>query len=340
MRLIRFLVPLAFVAGTLASLSAPAQDGGSVERVMIPSPSLAGNLQGNADEQYILVYLPPSYESDSDRRYPVVYQLHGWFPDAQQWSGMISLQQGADNAMTSGAAREMIVVLPNAMSIHGGSMYSNSITSGNFEGFIADDVVDYVDANYRTLAEPASRGLSGHSMGGYGTWRIAMKRPEKWSSFYAGSSCCLAPFAATDPNIIQASQIATLEEAAGAAIFTRVQLTQAAAWSPNPNKPPLYFDLPYEDGEARPLVLAKWNANTPLAMVDQYIDVLRTYDAIAIDVGLQDGLIASNKDLSDVLTSYGIDHVYETYEGDHTSGVAVRFEEAWLPFFSEHLAFE
>jgi hypothetical protein len=154
------------------------------------------------------------------------------------------------------------------------------------------------------------------------------------------SSCCVAPFDTGDPNIAQAAEIGTLEEAASAPIFVRVQLTQAAAWSPNPRNPPLYLDVPLKDGEEQPLILAKWNANVPLAMVDQYVPSLRRYQAIGLDVGLQDGLAASNQQFSDVLTGYGIAHSFETYEGDHTNRVAERFELAVLPFFSTHLDFE
>jgi hypothetical protein len=119
-----------------------------------------------------------------------------------------------------------------------------------------------------------------------------------------------------------------------------VQLTQAAAWSPNPSRPPLYFDLPLENGEVNTLALAKWNANVPLAMIDQYIGNLRKYDAIGIEVGTKDGLMASNEQISDVLTSYGIDHLFETFDGDHTNRAAERYETRVLPFFSEHLAFK
>ena len=119
-----------------------------------------------------------------------------------------------------------------------------------------------------------------------------------------------------------------------------MQLTLAAAWSPNPAKPPLYFDFPIENGVAMPLILTKWNANVPLAVVDQYIPSLKTFDAIGIEVGLQDGLIGDNKAMSDVLTSYGIEHVYETYEGNHTNKVAERYETRVLPFFSKVLSFE
>jgi hypothetical protein len=62
------------------------------------------------------------------------------------------------------------------------------------------------------------------------------------------------------------------------------------AWSPNPKNPPFYLDLATKDGTPRPEVLARWAANAPLAFVDQYIGELRTYKAIAMDVGDQDGL--------------------------------------------------
>jgi enterochelin esterase-like enzyme len=346
MRTSGFAAAAAALAGALASsfAAAPARGAeaavGTVEHIQVHSKAIEGNLQGNPAERDVFVYLPPSYGKDRRRHYPVVYQLHGWLPGGEQWSGMINFKEGTDRAIASGGAKEMIVVVPDSLTVLGGSMYSTSVTSGDFEGFIARDLVAYIDSHYRTLATRASRGLSGHSMGGYGTWRIAMKNPELYSSFYAMSSCCLEPFSAENPSIAEAAKITTLEEGAKAAIFTRVQLTQAAAWSPNPGKPPLYLDLPLKDGKADPLVLAKWNANVPLAMIDQYVSSLKKYDAIGIEVGTQDGLIGSNKQISDVLTGYGIGHVYETYEGNHTNKVAERYETRVLPFFSKHLAFE
>ncbi|HEX6998289.1 MAG TPA: alpha/beta hydrolase-fold protein [Gammaproteobacteria bacterium] len=336
----------ALLALSLAAAAAPlpaaaqtgAAEGGTVEHIKVYSPSIEGNLQGNPAERDVLVYLPPSYATDTDRRYPVVYNLHGWLPGAEQWADMIDFEEGTDRAIASGSAREMIVVLPDALTIHGGSMYSTSVTSGDFEGFIARDLVAYIDSHYRTLATRESRGLSGHSMGGYGTLRIAMKYPEVYSSFYAMSSCCLQPYGAE--GLEQAAAIETLEQAAEAPIFARVNLTLAAAWSPNPTKPPLYFDFPIQNGELVPAILTKWNANVPLAMIDQYIPNLRKYEAIALEVGLQDGLMAQNKELSDVLTRYAIEHVWETYEGNHTNKVAERYETRVLPFFSKHLAFE
>jgi enterochelin esterase-like enzyme len=331
----------AAAAAFVIALPLAAQHGapaGKVERIKVHSPAIEGNLQGNTADRDVLVYLPPSYGASRNRRYPVVYQLHGWLPGGEQWAGMIDFEAGTNRALASGGSKEMIVVVPDSLTIHGGSMYSTSVTSGDFEGFIARDLVAYIDGRYRTLATRASRGLSGHSMGGYGTWRIAMKYPELYSSFYAMSSCCLSPYRVE--GLEEAAKIATLEDAANAPIFTRVPLTLAAAWSPNPAKPPLYFDFPIENGELEPLILQKWNANVPLATIDQYVPALRTFNAIGIEVGTMDGLIVDNKQISDVLRSYGIEHVYETYEGDHVNKVAERYETRVLPFFSRELKFE
>src|SRR5690606_22615469 len=83
---------------------------GTVERIKVHSPSLEGNLQGNSADRDVLVYLPPSYSEDTSRRYPVVYQLHGWLPGAEQWAQMIEFQARTDAAIASGNAKEMIVV--------------------------------------------------------------------------------------------------------------------------------------------------------------------------------------------------------------------------------------
>lgn len=335
-----YLRAIGAAGAALGAALAQAQDDdtGTVEHIQVHGTSLEGNLMEFPPERDVFVYLPPSYDDEPNRRYPVVYSLHGWLPGAEEWIGMIELEQGANEAISSGAAREMIVVAPDANIVHEGSMYSNSVTTGNWEGFVTEDLVEHIDSSYRTIATRAGRGLSGHSMGGYGTLRIGMKHPEHYSSIYAMSSCCLMPQGAETAEA--AAGIETLEEAAEAPIFTRVALSQAAAWSPNPDNPPFYFDLPYADGEAQPLIEAKWAANAPLAMIDQYVGSLRSFDAIAMDIGLQDGLISGNRALHEVLLKYEIAHDFETYEGNHTNRVAERFSGSVLPFFSKHLEFE
>jgi hypothetical protein len=121
--------------------------------------------------------------------------------------------------------------------------------------------------------------------------------------------------------------------------FANVLKAEAAAWSPDPKNPPDYFDLPGGEGPEAALVAAKWAANSPLAMIDQYIPHLRMYSGIGMDVGRQDGLAASNEQLANVLAAYDIDHVFETYEGNHVNHIADRMEQKVLPFFSKHLDF-
>src|ERR1035441_2881925 len=237
----------------------------------------------------------------------------------------------------------MIVVLPDSKTLHNGSMYSSSVTTGDFEKFISRDVLVYMDAHYRTIPDRLSRGLVGHSMGGYGATRIGMKHADVFGSLYIMSPCCLSarPAGPANPELEKALEAGqTPQDSANLPFFPRAQLATAAAWSPNPKNPPLYLDLPMKDGTARPEVLAKWAANAPLAFIDQYIGNLRQYRAIALDVGDQDSLRTDAGKLHDVLDLYTIANNFEVYSGTHTSAVPVRFQNHVLPFFSKSLCFE
>ena len=311
----------------------------TVERIKIHGAALEGNLEGDAVDRDVLVFLPPSYASDKNRRYPVVYALHGYSIGAEQWSKEIHVPQTIEGAFAQGA-KEMIVVLPDSKTVHNGSMYSSSITTGDFEQYIAHDVVAYIDAHYRTIADRRSRGLVGHSMGGYGASRIGMKHPEVFGSLYVMSPCCMSARAAGPRNSAndQALEaVKTLEDSAKLSFGLRSQLASAAAWSPNPKNPPLYLDLPTKDGVPQPDIIAKWAANAPLAFVDQYIGNLRQYHGIAMDVGDQDGLRIDAGKLHEILDRYGVANTFEIYPGTHTSAVADRFQNHVMPFFSKNL---
>jgi S-formylglutathione hydrolase FrmB len=286
------------------------------------------------------VFLPPSYARETSRRYPVVYALHGYSIGAEQWSKEIHVPQTIEGAFAAGV-QEMIVVLPDSKTVHNGSMYSSSVTTGDFERFVARDVVAHVDARYRTIPDRRSRGLVGHSMGGYGATRIGMKYPDVFGSLYIMSPCCLSPrpTGPSNPEMEKALEaVKTPEDSAKLPFFPRAQLATAAAWSPNPKNPPLYLDLPTKEGVPRPEVLAKWAANAPLAFVDQYVGNLRRYHGIAVDVGDQDRLRDDAGKLHDVLDTYGIPNTFEVYAGTHTSHVAVRFQNHVMTFFGRNLS--
>src|SRR5580765_1446000 len=163
----------------------------TVDRIKVHGPALEGTLEGDAVDREVIVFLPPGYASQKNRRYPVLYALHGYSIGAEQWSGEIHVPQTIEGAFAQGA-QDMIVVLPDSKTVHNGSMYSTSVTTGDFEQFIAHDVVAYIDAHYRTIPKRSSRGLVGHSMGGYGASRIGMKHPDVFGSLYIMSPCCMS----------------------------------------------------------------------------------------------------------------------------------------------------
>jgi enterochelin esterase-like enzyme len=313
------------------------------ETIKIHGKHLEGSLEGDSADRDVIVYLPPSYDKDKKRKYPVVYALHGYSIGAEQWSKEIHTPQTIEGGFAQGA-KDMIVVLPDSKTVHNGSMYSSSVTTGDFERFIAEDVVAYMDAHYRTIPNRNSRGLVGHSMGGYGASRIGMKHAGVFGSLYIMSPCCMsARMGGGPPNSGLEKTLASVktpEDSAKLPFGARAQLASAAAWSPNPKNPPLYLDLPTKDGVVQPDVLARWAANAPLAFVDQYIDQLKRYQAIAVDVGDQDGLKVDAGKLHEIMDGYGIENSFEIYSGTHTSAVADRFQNHVMPFFSRNLCFD
>ena len=330
-----------------AHTQSPEPAKGTIERIKVRGASLEGNLEGDSPDRDVVVYLPASYATATNRRYPVLYFLHGYSVNVDAYVKMLAVPDSIDRAIAAGT-REMIVVMPDAFTKYGGSMYSNSLTTGDWEGYVAHDLTSYIDRRYRTIAAREGRGLAGHSMGGYGTVRIGMKQPAMFAALYAMSSCCLM----NDPGGARGRAAGPAPPAAPAASGNRATppggrggagmanalFAQAAAWAPNPLNPPQFFDLPTKDGELQPTIAAKWVANSPLVMVDQYVPNLKTFRAIAMDVGDQDPGTPAITSLDHALTRLGVSHTFEVYEGTHTNRVRERFELKVLPFFSTHLA--
>src|SRR5687768_5470276 len=328
----------------------PAPAKGTLERITVHGRALEGNLEGDSPDRPVVVYLPPSYARETDRRYPVLYFLHGYTATAEAYVKSLAIPDSIDRAIAAGA-REMIVVIPDAFTKYSGSMFSNSPTTGFWETFVADDLTAYIDKRYRTVASKGGRGLAGHSMGGYGTMRIGMKQAHAFGALYAMSSCCLMNDPAAGrggaagrgdagrgaPQGRGAGQGAGQGRGGGMA---NALSAHAAACAPNPKNPPQFFDLPTKDGEIQPLVAANWVANSPLVFVDQYVPSLRSMRAIALDVGDKDPFVTTNRQLADALTRLDVPHTIEVYDGDHGNRVRERFEAHVLPFFSRYLRYQ
>jgi S-formylglutathione hydrolase FrmB len=321
---------------------------GTVERITVHGRSLEGNLIGDSADRPVFVYLPPSYSTNTTERYPVVYLLHGYGLRAERWMSLFHIEALADQAITGAGGgigattrvREMIIVNPDAYSFYDGSFYSNSPVTGDWERFIATDLVDYIDAHYRTLARRESRGLAGHSMGGYGTFRIAMKRPDVFGAMYALSACCAMDKGEPGAQMTAAGTYTTREQVAALRYPNKGTLARAAAWSPDADAPPLFVDLPVKNGVAQPAIQAKWLANSIVPMLATYGDNLRRYRRIGFDVGTSDNLLETNRQIDAALSKAKIPHVFSTYPGDHNSRITERLELTVLPFFSDALAFD
>jgi S-formylglutathione hydrolase FrmB len=338
----RWIAFLFMACVATVSRAADPAHAGRLERITVHGTSLEGNLAGDSPDREVSVYLPPGYEK-SRQRYPVLYLLHGYTDSDAKWFGLagphfVNVPKAADAAAARGV-KPMIVVMPNACTKFQGSFYGSSVVTGDWERFVTRELVDYIDAHYRTVADVRSRGLAGHSMGGYGTLRLALKAPGVFSSVYAMSPCCLD--ANPKPPIDRLENAAKVHDDAGigaADFLTKAMLASAAAWSPDPRSPPLYITLPFDNGQLKPEILIRWAANSPLVMVHQYLPALKSYRGVFIDSGDQDTGIAANvRELHGVLEAYGIAHGYEIYEGDHLNRIEQRLTEKVLPFFGGRL---
>jgi S-formylglutathione hydrolase FrmB len=362
-RLTSFIVALVFavslaVIGATQHAAGQAAAGRLVE-VKVPAPSLKGNLLGDPVEQEVGIYLPPSYETSPTKRFPTLYLLHGYTAHYKAWTsgayqGM-SLQPFMDEMIRSGKTRELIVVIPSGWNAYLGSFYTNSTVNGNWEDYISRELVQYVDTNYRTIARAESRGIAGHSMGGYGAISLAMKHPDVFSAVYALSPCCLgmeADITSANQAWLKTVRLTSKDQLKSPPqsfedFFALAFVATAAAFSPNPARPPFYVDFPYleKDGklEKNETIMAKWRAKMPVYMVDDNKENLLKLHGIFIDVGQKEEfshIRIGTEQLSRALAERSIPHVFEVYEGGtHGNKVKERLENRLIPFFAEKLVF-
>lgn len=322
--------------------------GGVTHVDTVAAPSLRGNLIGDPDWREATVYLPPGYAIEKNRRYPVIYLLHGFAADHRQFmSGQyqgLNVRVSMDSLIARGIAQKMIVVMPNADTFFGGSFYMNSPVTGKWEDFMVRDLVSHIDRKYRTVRSRGGRGIAGHSMGGFGALRVAMRNPGTYAAVYALSPCCLAAMDRPEraAGWKAALRVTDREDYARAGFTANLLFALAAANSPNPARPPLFTDLPFKlEGETLvpvPEISAKWRSG-PLAMVPSHMDGLRMM-SIAFDAGNSDGLTdipVNVRTLDSLLTAHGVPHEAEIYEGDHGNRVRSRLETKVFPFFSRLL---
>jgi S-formylglutathione hydrolase FrmB len=315
---------------------------------------LLENEMGEDPTRRVSIYLPPDYDKSSDR-YPVIYYLHGF-----TWSDSLQIaddkfDQLLDKAIATGKIKPMIVVMPDHHTKYRGSFYTNSPLGGNWADFTAIDLVAYIDKNYRTISDNNSRGIAGHSMGGHGAIKIGMLYPDVFSSVYAlspGALGLVKDMGIKNPAYREVLDIETQEELISGwdHFYANAIVAMGRMFSPNPENPPFYADLPYvPEGERMVVdqeVLTLWQKNLPLEMINDYADNLRKLKVLKLDWGRNEEFLhipITSKMFSLKLENLGIHHYAEEYIGTHVNKLWTddgRALNDMLPFFDRYLVFE
>ena len=272
----------------------------------------------------ISVYLPPSYDT-GDTRYPVLYYLHGGGGDHGQWVGA-GIQTAMDSMIEEGEVIEMIIVMPSAPK----SWYANSSVKGNYEDCIVEDLVEFIDGKYLTLAQRESRAIGGRSMGGNGALDLAFRHPDVYSAVVSHGGI-------TSWNFLRDSGGCYPE---GKYEGNRLSTNIALAYSPNPASP-LKYDWPWDArGNVIPDVWQRWLEHDPMTMIETHQENVRQLQ-IYFDHGVADDVLTVEmaRDFDRALTEAGIPHVYDEHDGGHGSAFASR-PYAALPVLSNMLSSE
>lgn len=309
------------------------------------SKVLEGNPLGDPAVREIPVYLPPTYERDRDRTYPVIYWLHGftgigvsaiarslWVP---------SLPELMDRVIAGGAP-EAILVMPDGSTRYGGSQYLNSPATGRYEDYLVQELVPHIDRTYRTKAGAAHRGVDGKSSGGYGALVLAMRNPTVFGAA-ASHSGDMYFEAGYKPFFWKA--LRTINKRGSLVEFLRafdaapkkprdaaealmLLVAMAMAYSPNPDGT---YDLPVDlrTGELRDVVWARWLAWDPVYMVERHADALRRMKLVYVECGIKDewNLLYGARIFHQRLEALGIHHEYQEFDDDHST-VNYRYVES------------
>jgi S-formylglutathione hydrolase len=263
------------------------------------SPALEGNPLGDDPVRDVTVYLPSGYYG-SAARFPVVFLLHAYSERHRMYHDFVLR---FDELVQAGQLPPVILVMPDANNALGGSWYTNSSKTGNWEDFIAEDLVAYTDSTYRTIARSDSRGIAGQSMGGFGAMRVAIRRPDVFGATYAIDG----PMSSSGDVMLQGSG--------------DIGGSYAAA-----------LEYPQRDEKL---------AAAPLGLLSGLPDNVAALRGIGLVVGALDGAIETNgRAFSEALSEMGIEHDFQVHDGGHSDHFEANLEERALPFLAQTLAIQ
>jgi enterochelin esterase-like enzyme len=321
---------------------------GKLRFVGFESQVLRGNRYGDPTFRQHPVYLPPSYDAQPQRRYPVIYGLQGYTGTGLHFFGpgtfVEAMHDRLDRLIEAGMP-EIIFVGVDCMTRLGGSQYVNG-AAGPYEDYVVSEVTSAVEAELRTTASTHGRGLVGKSSGGYGTLVLGMRHPDVFPALACHSGDCgfehsILPDVATFVRVLDRYDGDETERIeAFLEHFQRAErrsyemghalmfLACAAAYSPDETRR-VGFDLPFDayTGAVRPAVWERWLAHDPLRMADAYAAALKRVRLLFIDCGSRDqySLHLGARQLHAKLLTLGVPHHYEEFDDDH-SGLQYRYD--------------
>ncbi|MBV9156269.1 MAG: alpha/beta fold hydrolase [Acidobacteriaceae bacterium] len=332
----------------LGAVTADAQS--QVIEATVHSPGLEHNLLGDPADQPVVVYLPDAYRKEPNRRFPVLYFLHGYGDQTPRHQTGEMFQKVLDRLIAAGSVQPMLVVLPNGLNKYKGAFYANSSTTGNWDDYIVRDVVGYVDKNFRTLAGVSGRGIAGHSMGGYGALTLAFRHPDVFSSVYAMSPCCtdlVGDLGPSNPAWARVNQLSSPDEVPLALsnnqFFVAAFSAMDASLAPDPGAK-IFGDAPfYLEGnqvKTNPIAFSRISEKLPANMVRPLLANIVQLKGIFIEYGAQENFThipIGAQEVSRELSEAGVPHTLEVFEGDHGNHFGQRLADRMLPWMSKQL---
>lgn len=313
------------------------------------SEILKNNPLGDPHERDLFVYLPPDY--DENKTYPTVYFLSGFTGRGQSFLNYKAfapnLADRFDSLISNGKIKPMIAVLPDCFTYYGGSQYINSTATGNYEDYLTEEIVPFVDENFATVRDKNFRAVTGNSSGGYGALVLSMRRADVFGLCASLSGDCyfevsLFPdfgkaFKAIKGEPKKFVEKMRDEEAKkGKNDFDGLNIIgMSACYSPNGTD----FDLPFDlkTGEIRDEIFRKWLAHDPVRMVEKFSENLKSLKLLFIDAGTRDEFnldIGANV-LCKKFEEFDIPHIHEEFDDGHFN-IAYRFNRS-LELISQKL---
>jgi Putative esterase len=344
-------VAIAFASQNVAPSFAGSAESQIVSREL-QSANFAHNKIGTNPVRKMAVYLPGGHEGSSIR-YPVIYFL----PNPPGSYRSLFDQNGAqglfDRAIAAGMIGKFILVSVDMATPIGASWYVNSPTTGNWEDFMVKELVPYIDRNFKTLSSRDSRGIAGVFIGGHGAIRFGMRHPDVFGCVYAlhpvgtGSGVQIMHSRPNWGLLADAKSLDDVRKDGFSTLFTSI----FQAHLPDPEKPPLFIDLPaHKDGDNLVIdakLTERLRNNFFLeAMTPQYAENLKTLRGFKFDWARSDSNydhVYSNQAFTHKLNEFGIAHEAEEYNGmwgEQTWGKEGRVSTEVLPFFGRRLVFD